>query len=58
VRILFSSTRGVGHARPLLPYARAMRARGLRAGAGRLAAEIAGLHPLDAAVDTLLGLGR
>jgi len=28
VRILFSSTRGVGHARPLLPYARALRERG------------------------------
>jgi len=28
VRILFSSTRGVGHVRPLLPYARALRERG------------------------------
>src|SRR5688500_12274868 len=28
MRVLFSSTRGVGHFEPLLPYAKALRARG------------------------------
>jgi len=61
MRILFSSTRGTGHTQPLLPYARALQARGhaVRVAAPASVAELlgqAGLvhapfdHPGDAAL--------